>query len=189
VTFIELQRYDSNRKDLKKYASDPELQLNNVLDLDLEEAREEGFAAVVLDFDGVLASHAESRPRPRVENWLCENANKDFPIYILSNKPTDEREQYFKEHIPRIKFIHSVQKKPYPDGIKRVIRGTRLQPQQILVVDDRLATGVLAAILAGSRAKLIMRPYTNFVRRPIRELFFAFLRLFERTACKFCVRG
>jgi len=90
------------------------------------------------------------------------------------------REQYFAQHYPGVRFIIAKRKKPYPDGINNIIALSKLQPKQIVMVDDRLLTGILAAITTGVLPCWITKPYQNFVARPIRELFFHGLRCLER---------
>jgi len=48
------------------------------------------------------------------------------------------------------------------------------------MVDDRLLTGCLAALVAGARPCYIRRPYISFSHRPLAELFFWMLRRAER---------
>ena len=56
----------------------------------------------------------------------------------------------------------------------------RVPLSHLLMVDDRLLTGCLAAINAGARPCYIRRPYASYRHRPVAELFFSLLRRVER---------
>lgn len=173
------------RAQVAKYATDPQLQLPTILSLTRDSLVDSGVKALILDFDGVLASHAEPQPRAEVVLWLQTMAGfPDFRMYILSNKPRPERLEFFAQYFPQIKFIVAPRKKPYPDGIQEIIRLSNLKPQQLLLIDDRIAIGMALAASTGIQARLITKPYINLAKRPLRELGFMFLRSLERIACR-----
>lgn len=145
---------------------------------------------LILDFDGVLASHGELEMPLEKFEWL-QKLIGNFPevkIYILSNKPNKQREHYFRQHFPSINFVSGVRKKPYPEGILKIIQLSKTNPENCIMVDDRLLTGILAAILASVQPCLIKKPVRNFQKRFIKESFFAFLRWFERLVFRLFVR-
>ena len=142
----------------------------------------DGVKALALDFDGVLAHHGAPHPIPEAVEWLkqCQAVFGGEMIFILSNKPTEERRQWFAEHFPAFRFISGVRKKPYPDGLEKTGALAEVPLSSVLMVDDRLLTGCLAALLAGARPCYIRRPYASFRHRPLAELFFMLLRMAER---------
>lgn len=168
-------------KTLKAYNQDPSLQVNSVLQLVPTVLKAQGIRAIVVDFDGVLAPHGENCPNSNLEDWLnsCVHSFGLGRVFILSNKPTLRRQAYFTEHFTGIEFVIG-KKKPYPDGILKIAKITDLIPAELLVVDDRLLTGVLAAIIAGASARYVVNPLANFTKRPLVESFFAALRKIER---------
>ena len=136
---------------------------------------------LVLDFDGVLAPHGALAPLPEVQVWLTDFIKTcEIPVYILSNKPNSQRAAWFAQHYPAITFVAGVRKKPYPDGLHKIADMTKVPLSQILLVDDRLATGILATKIAGCQSLLIMHPYQNRQAHPLKEKFFAFLRAAEQ---------
>lgn len=167
-----------HRQQLKRYMQDPALQVTQVQDIYITDLQARGVKALVLDFDGVLAAHGEMTLSPEIVTFL--KSLREFPTYILSNKPTIERQEYFQLNFPAIKFIIANRKKPYPDGLQHILRLTNLEPRQILLVDDRLGTGILATIIAGTQGLYVSQPYVNFKSRPVVESFFAFLRWLEK---------
>lgn len=153
-----------------------------ILELDPQALFASGVKVLALDFDGVLAAHGESEPLPEAVAWMrrCEAVFGGDRVFILSNKPTNERSQWFAKHFPSIRFISGVRKKPYPDGIKKTGELAGVPLSSIMMVDDRLLTGCLGALAAGARPCYIRRPYRSPSHRPVAELFFSTLRILER---------
>ena len=153
-----------------------------ILELNPEALFASGYAALALDFDGVLAHHGAPTPLPEAVAWLkrCEAVFGGDMIFILSNKPTEGRRQWFADNFPAMRFIAGVRKKPYPDGLYKTAKIAGVPLSSILMVDDRLLTGCLAAVAAGARPCYISSPYVSFSHRPVAELFFGLLRIVER---------
>jgi predicted HAD superfamily phosphohydrolase YqeG len=141
-----------------------------------------GCRVLVLDFDGVLAPHGYREPLPEVTAWLdrCIGFAGLHRVYLLSNKPSPAREAFFRNNYPTIVFVRDVRKKPYPDGLLGIARDEAVHPRQVLIVDDRLLTGILAAVLAETESVYISHPYRDFRGSTVAETFFALLRWLER---------
>jgi predicted HAD superfamily phosphohydrolase YqeG len=154
----------------------------SILSLDPGALHSSGIAALALDFDGVLAPHGAPAPLPEAIEWVqrCQAVFGGERIFILSNKPTEGRRQWFAGHFPAVRFISGVRKKPFPDGLIKTGELAGVPLSQILMVDDRLLTGCLAAVVTGARPCYIRRPYVSYSHRPLAELFFALLRRAER---------
>jgi predicted HAD superfamily phosphohydrolase YqeG len=170
-----------HRRELRQLL-DSTPQGSSILELDPEALHSSGVAALALDFDGVLAGHGFPVPLPEAVDWMkrCEAVFGGDRIFILSNKPTDGRRRWFAENFPAMRFISGVRKKPYPDGLNKTGELAGVSLSSIMMVDDRLLTGCLAALVAGARPCYIRRPYVSFNHRPLAELFFMLLRVGER---------
>ena len=144
--------------------------------------KQQGITVVVLDFDGVLAAHGELQPTKEIHSWLqnCIQCFGAEQIFVLSNKPLVSRIAYFNCHYPGIRYITATKKKPYPDGLKAIITLTKQSSHQIMLIDDRLLTGILAACLANVSVTYITYPYIQLFKRPLPEIFFLVLRWLER---------
>lgn len=160
----------------------------SILSLDPHRLRAEGIRVLALDFDGVLSPHGSPAPLPQAQEWMkrCALVFGEENIFILSNKPTDERRRWFGHNFPALRFISGVRKKPFPDGLERVAQMADVPPSAILMVDDRLLTGCLGAILAGARPAYIRTPYVSLCQRPLAELVFILLRTSERLLVRLC---
>jgi uncharacterized protein len=155
---------------------------SSILQLDPGVLHSSGITALALDFDGVLAGHGFPAPFPEAVAWMkrCETVFGGDRIFILSNKPTDKRREWFAEQFPAFRFISDVRKKPYPDGLNKTGELAGVPLTAVLMVDDRLLTGCLAAVVAGARPCYIRSPYVSPGHRPVAELFFFVLRSLER---------
>ena len=153
-----------------------------ILKIEPELLKSSGVVVLALDFDGVLAPHGAAIPLPEVILWMkrCEAIFGGDHIFILSNKPTDGRRKWFAENFPTMRFISGVRKKPYPDGLKKTGELAGVPLSTIMMIDDRLLTGCLAALAAGVLPCYIRKPYVSFRQRPLAELFFGLLRRAER---------
>ncbi len=142
----------------------------------------QGVQALALDFDGVLAPHGADQPLPEVVDWLGRavavfGAER---IFILSNRPFGPRLDWFSKQYPGLRFVSNVRKKPYPDGLIKTGELASVPLSSILMVDDRLLTGCLSALLAGARPYYVRSPYVSFYSNLCKELFFKLLRSGER---------
>ncbi|AJC49518.1 HAD family hydrolase [Allofrancisella guangzhouensis] len=176
-TFNKMLRYKRELKSIKK-----EHTLESIIQLEPEFLKQKGIKYLALDFDGVLASHGKPQIYPEVKTWLDSFASKfgEERIFILSNKPTNERLKYFRKIYPQIRFISGVAKKPYPEGLLKIQDLLKCDTKEIALVDDRLLTGCLACIIAGSYPILITKPYVDRQNYSKEERFFNFLRYWEQ---------
>lgn len=171
-----------NRKLLKRFLISPNYQVQSIFEITAKKLEDANIAILILDFDGVLANHGAVKPLPDVEQWLRQLCSEfgELRVAILTNKPFPARIEYFRKEFPLIHVVQSVRKKPYPDGILEVANYKGVAPHRVVLVDDRLLTGMLATCLAFSQGWYFCHPYRNIMCRPIKELFFSTLRVLER---------
>lgn len=170
------------RKMLSAYKCNSALQTSDILALNPLFLKEKGIKILILDFDGVLAAHGEIVLSPAIISWInsCIQVLGEGKIFVLSNKATTTRAEYFARTFKGVKWIFPTRKKPYPDGILQILQLTHTAPQEILVIDDRLLTGILAAVIANVSGCYVTNPIIFFHKRPIEETFFMVLRKIER---------
>ena len=173
--FFALKEANKYKKKLQALPSE-----KNITTINWQSLYQSGIRTVVLDFDGVLAADKQKKLYAGVDVVLATiQAIFGDHVYIFSNQPTPQRQAYFAEHFPRIQFLVAKQK-PYPDGLLSVITREQVKPEEVLLVDDRVLTGGLAATLAGIKCILIEKPYICFWDNMIRETVFMSLRAIER---------
>lgn len=151
-----------------------------LLHLSLLDLKEQGISVLVLDFDGVLAAHGENQPIEELHEWLQECTKMFSHVFVLSNQCLSRRVAYFERHYPQINYLTDVRRKPYPDGLEKILMLTKQPAHAVMLVDDRLLTGALAACITHVQFTYITHPYCNWLKRPVQELFFTLLRFLER---------
>lgn len=197
--------------------------INTIASLDKNFLSKNDIKILALDFDGVLNAHGKKTVSAKAEKWLKSiiKKNKTIKIFILTNKPTEQRQKYFAKHFPEIKLLVSPKKKPYPDGLEKIMNYSNevgetfkkndleknivdvkfeeksdinrnsnddfynkeklfAKKENLLLIDDRLATGMLAVEIFQCKGILILKPEKNILRNPIIEIFFVVLRFLER---------
>lgn len=153
-----------------------------MVDLTAEFIQSRNIRYLALDFDGVLANHGEVKPLAEAEAWLSQfiQVIPQSHIALLSNKPFTERVVYFQQRFPNIIIISGVLKKPYPEGLNKLVAHFNCAKHELALVDDRLLTGMLAVCIAGVQGVYIEKPYSNYKKRLIAECFFSVIRQAER---------
>jgi predicted HAD superfamily phosphohydrolase YqeG len=177
-----LQQAWQRRRALSALAADPQRHCRHVTHITAAFLARKGITGLVLDFDGVLAPHGDLVPLPQVVTWL-QQLTQDFAqerIFILSNKPMPARQTWFAQHFPHIHFIGGVRKKPYPDGLQYIVAQSNIPAEKIVLVDDRLLTGMLATLIAQTQGLWITQAYCRLSIKNLRELFFFMLRSVEK---------
>lgn len=154
-------------------------QLSTIQAADLEALN---VAVLVLDFDGVLAPHDAAEPTDDAIRWLKQISMDigEQRIAILSNKPKAVRQAFFQQHFPGIQWVAGTASKPYPDGLIEIAESRGIVTSRLLIIDDRLLTGILASCIAPCQARYFSRPLTKFSKHPVKESFFWGLRKLER---------
>lgn len=181
-----IQQVAIHRQALLQYQQDASLRCPRLLDLDLKSLYQQGVRVLVLDFDGVLSGHDGPEPLSELRPWLAEAcAVFNGHLFVLSNTPSQVRANFFKQHYPQIGFLKPTRAKPYPDGLLSVTTQTQIPPEAVLMIDDRMFTGILSALLAKTRALLITQPYIDWRSHPFKEMFFSSLRHIEVWMLKF----
>jgi len=177
----------SQRAALKRFLTEKDKQITALTEITASRLDEANIAILALDFDGVLAPYDALEPLPEVQKWLTQLSLEigENRIVILTNKPQPERLRYFADRFPSIFIVQDVRKKPYPDGILQIVEYKGVPPHRVLLLDDRLLTGMLATCLSYCQGWYFCKPYQNFTLHPFKEAFFSLLRVCERWFLRF----
>jgi len=141
---------------------------------------------LLLDFDGVLSSHGAIKPTESVINWL-KQLDSHFSlkkVCIYSNNLFTERVRYIESTFPEIHLMHFLKKKPYPDDLLRLLQTRQLSPSDVLVVDDRITSGILSACIIGTEALLPRKAVVDYRGSFVKECFYSAVRFLERVVVR-----
>ncbi len=174
------------RKKLKQFLVDPSKRIQDLNQITLAALDQADVAILVLDFDGVLGPHNVNRPSKEAHAWLLALSQTigENRIALLTNKPKPARLRYFAENFPSIFVLEGAKKKPYPEGLSLIASYKGVPVHRVVLVDDRLLTGMLATCLAYTQGWYFSSPKTSYWSNPIIEGFFSLLRVGERLLIK-----
>lgn len=165
---------------IKKQLISSNCVVSTVLDINSYFCRLFCIKFIMLDFDGVLSSHNDVNFDENVFYWL----KFTYEIYgksslcVYSNNIFISRILFLKK-IGIVNTSIGFRKKPYPDFINNVLNNKKLLYHEIILIDDRISTGILAASIAMIRWCLVKNPYLNIKGNFFVELFYIFLRKLE----------
>lgn len=174
-----------HRRSLKAIARQEANQCKAIACVSPDKLQAQGFDVLVLDFDGVLASHGETHVSKSIALWVS-NAVKCFGpshVFLLSNA-SSKRQTKIIEALPGVTIIRA-KPKPFPEGLHQIQQKTKADPLSIVLIDDRLLTGGLSAVIAGTGFLLVQKPLKDYHKRFWIEVFFDSLRFIERFIFRF----
>jgi HAD superfamily phosphatase (TIGR01668 family) len=121
-------------------------------ELPLQELRDRGIAALVLDVDRTMLPRRQAQLPPSARLWL-EEARRQLPIHLLSNNPSRQRIGAVAEELG-VPFTTSAGK-PRRSALRRVLEQLQLPHGQVALIGDRLFTDVIAGNRLGLYTVLV----------------------------------
>ncbi len=121
-------------------------------ELPLQELRDRGIAALVLDVDRTMLPRRQATLPPSARLWL-EEARRQLPIHLLSNNPSRQRIGAVAEELG-VPFTTSAGK-PRRSALRRVLEQLQLPHGQVALIGDRLFTDVIAGNRIGLYTVLV----------------------------------
>ena len=188
--FFTIIRAFKHRFELYSFIKNTNLQINNVYQINLKTLKEKGIKYLILDFDGVLSYHNATKPDKKVQLWLkraiLELGKKK--IYILSNNRNKNRLLYFQKNFSDICFIKNKFSKPHPYDIRIILKRDNIKNlKSVLLIDDRLLTGILLSIILKIPSKFVIKPFVNVKKNTIKEIYMILLRYADTLICKILI--
>ena len=153
----------------------PDIFVDTVFDMDLEDLKSKKIKAFIFDIDNTLATYAMPVADEKTAAWVKKLKADGFKIFIVSNNDK-ERVRIFSENIDVPYFGKAL--KPLGIFLRRACKSMGVTPKETALVGDQLFTDVWGGNLLNLTTVLV---------KPISEVedgFVKFKRQFERRILK-----
>lgn len=157
--------------------------INKLTDLKIEDLHHFGWKGLVLDFDGVLASLYKIEPDHPMIIWANEMSEHGIYVAIHSNNSlqlSQKRQSWLRKSYPNISWMPPKPYKPNPSTLLHLRQRWKLEPEELVMIDDRFSTGGKAAYRAECQFIYIKKPLIDNSFAPLGELWFHLVRFLER---------
>lgn len=133
----------------------PHQSVPRVADINLDELRDQGIRALLLDLDNTIALWRQEEIAPEVREWI-ERAKRDFAVCLVSNAVSGQRVRRIAEQfeVPCVRGI-GPWGKPWPSPYRRAMRLTGTKPEETAMIGDQLWADILGARRLGMCAILV----------------------------------
>ncbi|MGD9644490.1 MAG: YqeG family HAD IIIA-type phosphatase [Pirellulales bacterium] len=147
----------------------PDMRVNSVLDLTVEELSRRRLRGLLLDVDCTLKDHGATEFRAEVAAWIDGLRGADVRMCLLSNGRPQRIERLAK--LLDVPFVAQAMK-PWPRGCHAGVRCCGLPADEVAVVGDQLFADILAGRLAGLFTILVtptstIEPWFTRLKRPL----------------------
>ena len=153
----------------------PNMRVNTIYDIDLEDLWARGIRGMITDLDNTLVGAKVALATPDLIRWLECVRDRGFKVVIVSNN-NETRVAKFAEPLG-IPFIHAA-RKPAVRSFRKALQVLELPCDRAVVIGDQMLTDVFG----GKRAGL----YTILVT-PIAPLEEGFMTRFNRKVERFAL--
>ncbi|HON42459.1 MAG TPA: YqeG family HAD IIIA-type phosphatase [Bacillota bacterium] len=158
-----------NRGERRKTALiQPDMRVDGVWDIDLDELSRRGIAGIIVDIDNTIAPWGTYDLSERAAEWLERARNRGFGVCLLTNNHRS-RADWFARALGLPAVCGWV--KPWRWGYRRAMHILGTRPDSTVMVGDQLFTDILGAKRLGIHAILVSPlgdkelPHTRFKRR------------------------
>ncbi|MCS7458542.1 YqeG family HAD IIIA-type phosphatase [Paenibacillus doosanensis] len=131
----------------------PQLQVNTIYDIDLNELWKQGKRGIITDLDNTLVGAKAPLATPELIDWLKVVSQIGFQVIIVSNN-NKLRVSQFAEPLS-LPFIYRA-KKPTRAAFHKAMHLMNLRPEQTVVIGDQMMTDVLGGNRMGLYTILVL---------------------------------
>ena len=153
--------------------------LQGVASIDEVWLQEQGIKGIVFDYDGVLVAHDRITISNEIHDQVIKLYRHGYHLAVLSNNSKAKRTTYWLERHPYAPWLRPHYKKPSPEGLEIFMQNFNLKPQEVLMIDDRLWTGGLAAYRAGTKFAWLRPALRHEDDFSVKDSWFDFVRWLE----------
>ncbi|MBM4222660.1 MAG: hypothetical protein FJ161_02525 [Gammaproteobacteria bacterium] len=151
----------------------------------------QGIKGVVLDCDGVMTSIDSIEIPKQTLEWMISIQAAGILLGIYSNQSQrlfEKRQVWLQDRMPNVIWVPPGCKKPNIKGVEILQKIWGCEFFELLMVDDRFATGGVMAYKAGMHFAYCSNPIQNFHHAVMKEYFFVMIRYIERLFYGWCAR-
>ncbi|WP_059052040.1 YqeG family HAD IIIA-type phosphatase [Paenibacillus senegalimassiliensis] len=131
----------------------PDMRVDSVFDIDLEELYAQGYRGIITDLDNTLVGAKAPLATPELIEWFAKVKENGFKLVIVSNNNLN-RVSVFAGPL-NIEFVHAA-KKPSGAAFRRAVGMMGLKPEETIVVGDQLMTDVFGGNRQGLYTVLVL---------------------------------
>ncbi|WP_168120606.1 YqeG family HAD IIIA-type phosphatase [Paenibacillus sp. HB172176] len=130
----------------------PNMRVNSVYDINLEEIASHGIRGIITDLDNTLVGAKEPLATPELVAWLAKVKSAGFQVVIVSNN-NKTRVGSFASPL-QIPFVHAA-RKPSQKAFRKALALLGLEAGQTLMIGDQMMTDVLGGNRMGLYTVLV----------------------------------
>lgn len=147
----------------------------NIYDVELNFFKKLGIKYLFLDLDNTLDSFLLKTPSDKAKKFIEELKNNEINPVIISNNNPVRVSTYCKPL--EIKFL-AKSGKPFSNKIKKFMKENGIEPSEVMMVGDQLATDIKAGVGANIKTLLVDKivkedqittKFNRFFERPTRS--------------------
>lgn len=136
----------------KKYI--PFAHAKSLHEIDIDFFKKLGIKTILVDLDNTLDSYKVKKPSENTVELIKKFKTHDINVIIVSNNRSKRVKPY--ADMLGIKMT-SMNMKPFPNKIKKLMRNDSLNASETILVGDQLLTDVIAGNKAGLKTILVDR--------------------------------
>ncbi len=153
----------------------PEVFVDTVFDIDLEELSQNGVKAFIFDIDNTLATYAMPLPDEKTAEWIKKLQSKGFGVFFASNND-EMRVKNFADSVGVPYKAKAL--KPLGKYLKKACRLMGVSPRETALVGDQLFTDIWGGNWLGMYT-ILVNPISE-----VEDRFVKFKRRFEKIILK-----
>ncbi|MBO4941267.1 MAG: YqeG family HAD IIIA-type phosphatase [Clostridia bacterium] len=153
----------------------PEVFVDTVFDIDLQDLSQNGVKAFIFDIDNTLATYAMPLPDEKTAEWINVLKDKGFGVFFASNND-EMRVKTFADSVGVPYKAKAL--KPLGKYLKRACRLMEVSPGETALVGDQLFTDIWGGNWLGMYT-ILVNPISE-----VEDRFVKFKRRFEKMILK-----
>lgn len=125
----------------------PSTYVNSILDIDLDELKNQGIKLIICDLDNTLVPHFRKFPTNSSIKFIESVKNHQFEFVIISNN-TEKRVKFFAEKLGVKEDYIANAKKPFPKKTKKFLEEKfkgKYKNSEIVIIGDMIITDIFVA--------------------------------------------